>query len=310
MERQRFRAIDSHTGGEPTRLVVEGAPEWPGLSMDHCRQRLKKEADFYRTMLTREPRGSEVMVGGVLFPPADPKHTAGVVFFNNVGYLGMCGHGAIGLMATLRWLGRIEPGVHRLETPVGIVTCEVSDGGAVAIENVPSHREVKGLVVEVPGLGPITGDVAWGGNWFFLTSSLPGPYHLSEARYWTDVAQRIGQAVREAGYSQVDHVELCGQAVDPGGNGRNFVLCPGLQYDRSPCGTGTSAKLACLAADGDLVEGDRWVQESILGSRFEGSFRWLDRQRGVILPKIVGRAFIMADVTVVADPEDRWSLGF
>lgn len=310
--RPRFvRVVDSHTGGEPTRVVLDGAPDLGGGSVADQLKVFRTEHDAFRAAVVNEPRGSDVLVGALLVPPSEVSCAAGVIFFNNVGYLGMCGHGTIGLAVTLARLGRIQPGDHRIETPVGVVTATLHDDGSVSVANVPSHRKAKQVQVEVPGIGPVTGDVAWAGNWFFLVGTHPWKLELTCVEELTDVSWRIRQAVNAQGYPEVDHVELFGPPATPGAHSRNFVLCPGKAYDRSPCGTGTSAKLACLAADGKLAEGDAWVQESILGSRFIGSFRWLDQAAGVVAPTITGTAHVNAEARLILDAADPfcWGIG-
>jgi 4-hydroxyproline epimerase len=304
---QRLRVIDSHTAGEPTRVVVEGGPPLEARSPADALAEMRERFDPYRSAIVNEPRGSDVVVGALLLPPADPANAAGVVFFNNVGYLGMCGHGTIGLVETLRYLGRITPGPHRIETPVGTVTATLNADGSVSVANVASHRQAAGVTVEVPGIGPVTGDVAWGGNWFFLVDRCPIPLDLASVDRLTDHAWAIRQAVNEQGYPEVDHVELFGPPTQSGAHSRNFVLCPGRAYDRSPCGTGTSAKLACLAAAGKLAEGDVWVQESVIGSTFSGTYRRADD--GAVYPTITGRAFVCADSTQILDPADPFCWG-
>ena len=270
--------IDSHTGGEPTRVVISGGPDLGNGSMSERLACFRLRYDDFRSAVVNEPRGSDVIVGALLCEPSQPGAAAGVIFFNNVGYLGMCGHGTIGLMVTLSYLGRIESGPHLVETPVGAVTAVLHAGGEVTLENVPSYRFARQVAIEVEGYGRITGDVAWGGNWFFLV----------EAR------------------GVADHVELFGPPHSPGAGSKNFVLCPGKAYDRSPCGTGTSAKLACLAADGKLREGEIYRQESIVGSVFEGSYR---KQGGRIVPVIKGSAWIDAEATLIVDPSDPFRMG-
>ncbi len=307
---QRIQIVDSHTGGEPTRIVTAGGPDLgqAGTPVAEQLARFRQHHDAFRSAVVNEPRGSEVLVGALLVPPVDPNCATGVIFFNNVGYLGMCGHGTMGLVVTLAHLGRIQPGDHRIETPVGTITATLRPDGAVAVTNVASRRQAKAITVEVPGVGSVTGDVAWGGNWFFLVEHHPWTLDLHEVEQLTDVTWRIRQAVNAQGYPEVDHVELFGPAR-AGGDSRNFVLCPGKAYDRSPCGTGTSAKLACLAADGKLGEGADWVQESILGSTFLGRYRWLDRARGEITPTVTGTAFINAEATLLVDPRDPFGWG-
>jgi 4-hydroxyproline epimerase len=289
---RRIHVIDSHTAGEPTRVVIGGGPDLGGGSVAERLTILRERFDGFRSAVVNEPRGSDVLVGALLCEPGDPSCAAGAIFFNNVGYLGMCGHGAIGLVATLAHLGRIGPGTLKIETPVGIVEATLAEDGAVAIRNVPSHRAAKDIRVEVAGIGAVVGDVAWGGNWFFLVRHFPDELALGSAARLTAAALRIREAINARGFPQVDHVELFGPARGDGAHARNFVLCPGGAYDRSPCGTGTSAKLACLAADGKLAEGEPWVQESIIGSTFRGRYRWLDRDHGIIEPTIEGVAWI------------------
>jgi len=306
---RRIVVIDSHTGGEPTRVVLDGGPDLGRGSLAQRRERFRQEHDAFRSAVVNEPRGSDVLVGALLVEPSDASCAAGVIFFNNVGCLGMCGHGAIGLVATLAHLGRVALGRHRIETPVGVVTAFLHSDGSVAVENVASHRRAAGVEVEVTGSGQVRGDVAYGGNWFFLAEESRLDLRLDNVESLTDLAWRIRQAVNAQGFPEVDHVELFGPPGLPGANSRSFVLCPGKAYDRSPCGTGTSAKLACLAADGRLAEDEPWVQESILGSRFEARYRWLDRARGVISPTITGTAHLTAEATLLLDERDPFCHG-
>jgi 4-hydroxyproline epimerase len=298
---QRLRVVDSHTGGEPTRVVVSGFPDLGAGPLAERRKRFEREFDRYRSAIINEPRGSDVIVGALLVEPVDRNCAAGVIFFNNVGTIGMCGHGSIGLAATLAYLGRMKPGEHRIETPVGVVALSLREDGEVAVTNVPSWRRDKGVRVEVPGLGGVSGDIAWGGNWFYLVDWGQTPIALPNVEMLTDQAWRIRRALNKE-HPDVDHVELMS------GN-RNFVLCPGKAYDRSPCGTGTSAKLACLAADGELGEGERWVQESVIGSTFTASYRWLDRASGKVAPTIAGRAYVNAEGTLLIDERDPFAWG-
>ena len=274
--------------------------------MAERRGRFHREFDRFRSAIVNEPRGSDVMVGALLCAPTDCSCAAGVIYFNNVGCLGMCGHGTIGVVVALAHLGRLQPGVHRLETPVGVVTATLHATGEVSVGNVPSFRTRKALTVDVPGLGPVTGDVAWGGNWFFLVGESGRDLTLANVDALTDFCWRVRQAVNAQGFPDVDHVELFGPPTVPGAHSRNFVLCPGKAYDRSPCGTGTSAKLACLAADGKLAEGAPWVQESLIGSTFTGTFR---RDGDKILPTITGTAFINAEATLLLDARDPFCWG-
>ena len=268
--------------------------------------RFRYQFDHFRSATVNEPRGSDVVVGALLVPPSDPTCAAGVIFFNNVGYLGMCGHGTIGLVVTLAHLGRIDVGEHRIETPVGIVSATLHPTGEVSVTNVPGYRTAKAVAIEVPGSGTVIGDVAWGGNWFFLVEHHGRELALANVEALTEFTWRIRQAVNAQGFPEVDHVELFGPPTVPGANSRNFVLCPGKAYDRSPCGTGTSAKLACLAADGKLAEGEAWVQESVIGSTFTGRYR---REGDRIIPIITGTAFVNADLTQWIDERDPFAWG-
>ncbi len=304
----RIQFVDSHTGGEPTRVVLDGGPDLGSGPFSLRRERFTREFDAFRSAIVNEPRGSDVLVGALLLPPHSPDCTAGVLFFNNVGTLGMCGHGTIGLVATLAHLGHIRPGNHRIDTPVGIVTASLHHDGSVSVDNVPSRRTVHHLTVEVPGIGPVTGDVAWGGNWFFLVTHPRWPLDLRQVETLTEITWRIRQAVNTQGHPEIDHVELFGPP-ESGGHARNFVLCPGKAYDRSACGTGTSAKLACLAADNALPEHQPWVQESILGSTLTGRFRWLNRATGEIAPTITGSAHVTAEGHLILSDKDPFCWG-
>lgn len=323
---RRLEVVDSHTAGEPTRVVVTGGPDLAGLTPAQAVERLRREHDWLRTAAVLEPRGSDILVGALLLPPTRFDTAAGVVFFNNVGYLGMCGHGMIGVGVTLAYLGRIPAGEHRIETPAGDVTLRLAPSerrhtsflhvdSRVSIRNVASRRYRARVPVEVPGHGRITGDIAWGGNWFFLCSDHGLELRFERVEQLTDFSRRLRAALAAGGITgeagaEIDHIELIGPPASPENHGRNFVLCPGLAYDRSPCGTGTSAKLACLAADGVLEPGVAWRQEGILGSVFEGSY-----ERGEsgdeILPTLAGRAYITARSELLLDPSDpfRWGIG-
>ncbi len=305
---KRITAIDSHTAGEPTRVVIDGAPDLGRGPITERLARLRQDHDTFRSAVVNEPRGSDVLVGAILLEPHEPGCHAAVIFFNNVGYLGMCGHGTIGLVCTLRHLGRLEAGDCRIETPVGIVTARLHPDGRVSVTNVPSWRKVKGARFRVPDVGEVTGDIAWGGNWFFLAAGHEWRLEISEVNALTEIAWRIRTAVNSQGFPEVDHVELVGPAT-AGGHARNFVLCPGRAYDRSPCGTGTSAKLACLAADGELPENTDWIQEGILGTTFSGRYQWRDPSRTEIVPVITGSAFVTAETTLLLDPRDPFRDG-
>ena len=313
---RQIAVIDSHTAGEPTRVVLGGAPLLRGDTLAEQRADFSRHHDAFRSAVACEPRGSDTMVGALLVEPRTPDCAAGMIFFNNVGMLGMCGHGTIGVVATLAHLGRIGTGHHRLDTPVGPVETELHADGRVTVFNVASHRHAAGVTLDVPGVGAVTGDVAWGGNWFFLVDATqfdPLPtLALAHVEALTDLTWRIRGALAAAGVTgaegaEIDHIELF--APTPSADSRNFVLCPGKAYDRSPCGTGTSAKLACLAADGHLAVGATWVQESVIGSRFEGRWSPVAGDASRILPAITGRAWITAESTLLLAPDDPFRDG-
>ncbi len=308
---QRIRVIDSHTEGEPTRVIVDGGPDLGGGSLAERRERFRRDFDGLRSAVVNEPRGSDVFVGALLVPPTDPSCAAGVIFFNNVGYLGMCGHGTIGVVATLAHLGRLKTGVHRIETPVGIVTAELHRSGDVSVVNVPSYRLQKDVAIDVDGYGHFTGDIAWGGNWFFLINQHREAIELRNVERLTELTWAIRQSLEAKGVrgrdgAVIDHVELFGPPARADADSKNFVLCPGKAYDRSPCGTGTSAKMACLYEDGKLPEGKVWRQESIVGSVFEGSVRVVGK---AIQPTIRGSAFVNSEATLILDERDPFCWG-
>ncbi len=307
-----MKVIDSHTEGEPTRMIVEGGPPLGNGPLPERLKRFAAEFDRYRSFAVNEPRGNDAVVGALLCEPVNPACAAGLIFFNNVGYLGMCGHGTIGAAVTLAHMGRIGVGQHLFETPVGEVAVQLLSANEVEIENVVSYRYRQAVSVQVPGLGIVVGDIAWGGNWFFLVQQAPHPLVMSSLGALSQAAIAVQQALESAGITgeggaKVDHIEFFGPPVDPAAHSRNFVMCPGGAYDRSPCGTGTSAKLACLAADGKLAPEKPWVQESIVGSRFIARYR-LDAQ-GRVIPRIRGRAFVVAQATLLRDANDPFADG-
>ncbi|MDP9893537.1 4-hydroxyproline epimerase [Variovorax boronicumulans] len=307
---QRIQIVDSHTGGEPTRLVIGGFPDLGGGSMAERRALLADQHDKWRAATVLEPRGSDVVVGALLCEPVSPDAAAGVIFFNNAGYLGMCGHGTIGLVASLAHMGRIGVGEHRIETPVGTVTTTLHADGSVSVRNVPAYRHLHQVAVELPGHGVVRGDVAYGGNWFFLVSEHGQRVASDNLAALTDYTAALRKALAAQGITgaegaEIDHIELFAND-DEGADSRNFVLCPGNAYDRSPCGTGTSAKIACLAADGKLAPGETWTQASVIGSRFEASYM-MDGDK--VIPTLRGRAHISAEATLLVDDEDPFGWG-
>lgn len=307
---ERVRVIDSHTAGEPTRLVVSGAPNLGGGSLSERLGRLRDGADWLRTSLCMEPRASEAAVGALLCEPDDAANDAAVIFFNNAGYLGMCGHGTIGLVATLEYTGRLTPGRYHIETPVGVVVATLHGKGRVTVANVASWRFRKNVTVEVEGYGEVSGDIAWGGNWFFLVED-PGiglqKANLERLMSFTKAVRHgLERAmIRGEDGGEIDHIEVLGEDGE-GADARNFMLCPGGEYDRSPCGTGLSAKLACLYADGRLKEGEVWRQAGILGGVFEGRITLVD---GKIIPEITGEAFVTAETELVFSEGDPYRFG-
>ncbi|MFS2158386.1 4-hydroxyproline epimerase [Pseudomonas sp. Pseusp122] len=306
---QRISILDSHTGGEPTRLVLDGFPHLGMGSMAERKQILAEQFDDWRAATVLEPRGSDVLVGALLCEPVDPTASAGVIFFNNSGYLGMCGHGTIGLVVSLAYLGRIDTGVHRIETPVGTVEATLHEDRSVSVQNVPSYRYRQAVTLKVAGIGSVTGDIAWGGNWFFLIADHGLAVDSGNLDALTDYTWAVRLALEEQGIfgedgGVIDHIELF--ADDDVADSRNFVMCPGKAYDRSPCGTGTSAKLACLAADGKLAAGEIWRQASVIGSQFEGSYEWQGER---VIPTIRGRAHVSAEATLLLDADDPFAWG-
>jgi len=310
---EAIEVVDSHTEGEPTRVVIAGWPQPVGATMAERRDSLRRDQDALRQAVIREPRGHDAVVGALLTPPVSPGAIAGVVFFNDVGYLGMCGHGLIGVVRTLEYLGRLGFGAVCVDTPVGLVRAELARDGSVSLENVPAFVYREGVTVDVPGVGAVRGDVAWGGNWFFLTELDGAELSLSRVRELTRATMAIRDELTRAditgeGGALVDHIELFGPPTRGDADSRNFVLCPGVAYDRSPCGTGTSAKMAALHARGVLRAGERWRQESITGSLFTG---WVDERAGGrgVIPHIQGRAFVTSRATLLFDAADPFRLG-
>jgi 4-hydroxyproline epimerase len=319
---KRIPYLDSHTGGEPTRLIETPPFNLGTGSVADKLSHLKKDHDDFRATVLNEPRGSDVLVGALLVEPADPTCQFGVIYFNNVGYLGMCGHGTIGLIASLAYLGKVQPGVIRVETPVGVVEATLhpplptgegqgvraSYPNKVSVKNIPAYRHLTHVPVTVDGK-TIHGDVAWGGNWFFLCHDHGLEVNMQNLEALTDFSWRVREqftadGITGANGAEVDHVELF--ASTPDADSKSFVLCPGKAYDRSPCGTGTSAKLACLYGDGKLQAGQIWKQQSVVGSIFEGSVQ-LDGDK--IIPTITGEAWVMAEGVLIVDERDPFASG-
>ena len=308
---RRVKVIDSHTGGEPTRVVISGGPELGNGSMAERLEIFKSKFDSFRSAVVNEPRGSDAIVGALLCKPVDPSCVAGVIFFNNVGYLGMCGHGTIGLIVTLAHMGQITQGTHKIETPAGTVEARLDEAGMVTVKNVPSYRHAANVEVNLPDGSTVVGDVAWGGNWFFLVNKHGQDISLKNLEQLTEYSWQIRQALNQqnitgANGQEIDHIELFTSSNIESVNSRNFVLCPGKSYDRSPCGTGTSAKMACLYADDKLKPGQTWRQESIVGSVFEGS---VEIAGDKVIPTIKGSAFVNAEADLILDERDPFCMG-
>jgi 4-hydroxyproline epimerase len=309
---QRIQVVDSHTEGEPTRVVIDGWPPLAGRTMVERRADVAARFGHLWRSVVCEPRGHDAIVGALLTPPVNPGSAYGVIYFDDAGVIGMCGHGTIGVVRTLQHLGRITTGRVRLDTAVGTVSAEINAAGIVTIENVPAHVHALDVPVTVPGVGRITGDVVWGGNWFFLTH-VPGlAITLSATRELTRVTMAIRDALRASGITgadggSVDHIELGGPPARPDADARNFMLCPGVAYDRSPCGTGTSAIMAARHARGELPLGARWRQQGITGTVFVG---WLEQRGADLIPFIQGRAWITGETTLHFESDDpfRWGI--
>lgn len=309
----KINIIDSHTAGEPTRLIISGGPDLGSVPLNEQLQRFKQEFDHIRSAVVCEPRGSDVLVGAYLCTPHDPSCSAAVLFFNNVGYLGMCGHGMIGFMKTLTYLGRLKTGTHKIETPVGIVKTETHIDGSVTVHNVPAYRYKKQVHLAIPNYGDVVGDIAWGGNWFFLVNQHPFKLKLELIDQLIDFTRAIRRELIRTKITgqdgaEIDHIELFTDSTIDGVDSKNFILCPGNAYDRSPCGTGTSAKIACLAADSKLAPGQVWRQESIIGSLFEATYV-RDGDGEAILPSIRGTAHITAEASLLFSPDDPFVWG-
>ncbi len=307
---RRIQVIDSHTAGEPTRVIVDGGPVLAGDSLAERREHFRSHFDEIRSAVVNEPRGSEIVVGALLCEPLDAGCAAGVIFFNNVGFLGMCGHGTIGLVATLAHLQRLAPGAHSVETPVGVVQTTLHQDSRVTVRNVPSYRLAAGVSVTLGDGQRLTGDVAWGGNWFFLTEDHGRPLERANIDQLTALARNIRQALADqnitgANGAEIDHIELLGPGSSSS-DSRNFVLCPGGAYDRSPCGTGTSAKLACLAEEGKLAPHEIWRQESIVGSAFEATY---ELDGSAVVPSFTGTAYVTAEAVLILNPADPLRMG-
>ena len=313
MNQAPLQIIDSHTEGEPTRVVISGAPDLGCGTMAEKSKRLRENHDWLRSAVCNEPRGHDAMVGAVICEPAEPDCVCGVIFFNNHSTLNMCIHGTIGLVVTLAHIGKISTGTHRIDTPVGVVVATLYEDGSVEVANVPSYRKQAGVAVEVPGHGIVRGDIAWGGNWFFLIDNQGPRVEFRNLEALMDFTRLVRQELEKQGVTgddgaEIDHVEVFGPPGDPAlADSRNFVLCPGKAYDRSPCGTGVSAKLACLHADGKLSPGEIWKQAGILDTVFSGRVEALTD--GPVVPVVTGRAWVNGESSYLFNPSDPFRNG-
>ena len=328
---QVIQAVDSHTAGEPTRIVTGGLPPLAGASMAEKRTILQRDHDGLRRALVLEPRGHDAIVLAYLLPPCTPGAHLGVVFANDAGYLGMCGHGAIGVATVAVAMGMVaavEPVTEVvLDTPAGVVPCRVAVAGgkvkSVTITNVPSFLFAQRVVVPVHGFGKVAADIAYGDNWFaFVEADQLG---LMVEKTHLPVLMQAATAVREAlvregvrgrhpersGDEIVDHVKLFAPLAGDEPGARALTLCPGAAYDRSPCGTGTSAKLAVLHAKGELEIGAWFRSQSVLATEFRARVVRETRvgPHPAIVPEVTGSAWITGFPTFVLDPEDPCRFG-
>lgn len=326
-----IQAIDSHTAGEPTRVVTGGLPAIRGATMADKRAGLQRAHDHLRRALVLEPRGHDAIVLAYLLSPCRAGADLGVVFANDAGYLGMCGHGAIGVATVAVATGMVaaqEPVTELvLDTPAGAVACRVAvDGGrptSVTITNVPSFLFRQRVVVPVHGFGKVAADVAYGGNWFaFVEADQLG---LMVEKNHLPVLMQAATAIREALVREgvrgrhpdrdddeiIDHVKLFAPLDGPTPGARALTLCPGAAYDRSPCGTGTSAKLAVLHAKGELATGEWFRSQSVLGTEFRARVVSTTDVGGnpAVVPEIEGSAWITGFATFVVDPDDPCAFG-
>jgi 4-hydroxyproline epimerase len=306
-----MRVIDSHTAAQPTRVIVDGAPDLGTGSLAERRDRFRSHFDRFRTAVVGEPRGSDTLVGAILCKASDPSCAEGVILFDSAGYLDMSVHGMMGLAVTLDYIGRMGIGEERIETPAGAVTIGLHQNGDVTVRNVPSYRFQKDVSVTVDGT-TFVGDVAWGGSWTFLVSDFREELSVVRADRLTEVARSIRRALARnritgSGDEEITDIALFGPAQRRDANSRNFVLRSGKTYRRSPSGTATSAKLACLHEDGKLAEGQTWRQESIIGTVFEGTVKVID---GKTYPTIRSQAHLIAESVLIVDERDPYCWGF
>ena len=325
-----FFCIDGHTAGNPVRLVAGGAPLLAGSSMSERRQDFLARFDWIRRGLMFEPRGHDMMSGGFLYPPFDPGHDAAILFIETSGCLPMCGHGTIGMVTFAIEHGLIRPrtpGRLSVEVPAGVIGIEYTTAGdkvtSVTIRNVASYIAARGVRIDVPELGPLSVDVAYGGNFYAIIEPQNGYRGIDElgaARILSlsPVVRSLMRAALEPVHPLdptirgVSHVMWTDKPKSAGAHGRNAVFYGDRAIDRSPCGTGTSARLAHLAGTGRLEAGEPFIHESIIGSRFTGRVQQTVDLRGTpaIIPSIEGSAFATGLNTLWIDPEHPFPTGF
>lgn len=330
MSKSIFKCIDGHTCGNPVRVVVEGRPELHGESMSEKRQHFLSEFDWIRKGLMFEPRGHDMMSGSILYPPSDPKNDMGVLFIETSGCLPMCGHGTIGTVTIAIEEGLIDPkipGKLRLETPAGLVLIDYSQNGdkvtSVRLTNVKSFLAAENLEVDCPDLGVLLVDVSYGGNFYAIIDQQENftgiqDHSAEELIRWSRIIrEQINERYEfvhpeNTTINGLSHILWSGEVIDETASARNAVFYGDKAIDRSPCGTGTSARMAQWYAQGDLKLGQEFVHESIIGSKFIGRVEQEVDFDGVpaIVPSIEGWAFVHGYNTIVIDNEDPYANGF
>jgi len=327
---QEFKCIDAHTCGNPVRVIVEGGPDLKGDSMSQKRQHFLEEFDWIRKGLMFEPRGHDMMSGSILYPPSDPQNDVGILFIETSGCLPMCGHGTIGTVTVMIEEGLIEPkipGKLRLETPAGLVHVSYKTEGnkctSVRLTNIKSYLHSEKLEVNCPDLGTLTVDVAYGGNFYAIVD--PQTHFKGIQDHTADQLISWSRVIRKEmnekfSFNHPDNETICGlshllwtgKTISKEATARNAVFYGDKAIDRSPCGTGTSARMAQWSAKGMLIPGEEFIHESIIGSKFIGRIEEeteLDGKKAII-PSIQGWARIIGYNTIIIDEEDPYAFGF
>ncbi len=330
MSVKRFFCIDAHTCGNPVRLVAGGGPVLKGQTMAEKRQHFLEEYDWIRKGLMFEPRGHDMMSGSILYPPSDPKNDIGILFIETSGCLPMCGHGTIGTVTIMIEEGLVTPktpGEVRLEVPAGLVVAHYKKEGdkvtSVKIRNIASFLAAENLEVECPGLGTLSFDVAYGGNFYAIIDpqekfSGMQNYKADQLISWSqEIRKRINENrsfvhPEDSRISGLSHVMWTGETLDSNSTARNAVFYGDKAIDRSPCGTGTSARMAQWAAKGKLKKGDSFIHESIIGSKFTGRIEEETKvgDKPAIIPSIEGWARITGYNNLTIDDDDPYAYGF